>query len=71
MKTILLSILLLLSSAKSSETYVYICTGPKSECYNKTKDCRGLQNCSREIIKVSLSDAKEKYHRRSCGYCYR
>ena len=55
----------------SDDTYVYICTGPQSKCYHKNEFCRGLKSCSKEIKKVTLTEAKEKYHRRACGYCYK
>ena len=54
-----------------NETYVYLCMGGSSECYHKTNDCRGLKSCSKTIKKVTLKEAKEKYHRRPCGYCYK
>ena len=49
---------------------VYICTGPQSKCYHKTPTCRGLNSCSKEIIKVTKKDAIEKYGRRACQICY-
>lgn len=54
----------------ASEPTVYICTGPKSECYHKKKDCRGLKSCSKEVKAVPLSKAKE-IGRRACGYCWK
>lgn len=66
MKYLLLLALLL---ASPNESYVYICMGPRSECYHKTQSCRGLRNCSTSIKKVTVSEAKTKYHRRACGIC--
>ena len=53
----------------SSDTKVYICTGPKSECYHKTASCRGLKNCSGQIKHVTLAEA-QALHRRKCKICY-
>lgn len=52
------------------ETYVYICTGPKSERYHKTSECRGLERCSKDIKKVTLAYAEEK-GRTPCKICYK
>lgn len=70
MKTVILSLLLLASSAyEGNSTYVYICTGPKAEVYHSTPKCSGLNRCSDEVVKVSLSKAK-KMGRRACKKCY-
>lgn len=53
----------------NKRTTVYICTGPKSYRYHRTKNCRGFKNCSTEIQAVSLSYAKS-IGRTPCGYCY-
>ncbi len=77
MKTLLLTLIMLAGNVMiekpgnlASETYVYICTGPKSERYHSTKDCRGLRNCSASIEKVTLTKAKE-LGRDACGICYK
>lgn len=67
MKHIIPLILVLLVTSSSQK--VFICTGPQSECYHKSSDCRGLKKCSKSIKSVSLAEAK-KMHRRPCGYCY-
>ena len=72
MRTLFPSLLLSLALAISSlgaEQKVYICTGPKSECYHKTKTCRGLNRCSGQVKQVSLQEA-EKMGRRKCKVCY-
>ena len=51
-----------------SESYVYICNGPKSKRYHSTSQCKGLSSCSTEIEKVTLSVAKEK-GRTACQLC--
>lgn len=47
-----------LSVDNVSTSYVYVCTGPKSKRYHGNKNCRGLQNCSEEIKKVTVDKAK-------------
>lgn len=54
----------------SSDVTVYICTGPQSKKYHATKDCRGLNKCSDDIIPVSLAKAKNM-GRGPCGICYK
>lgn len=49
---------------------VYICNGGSSECYHRTADCEGLENCCSSVTKVSKEDAEKKHHRRPCHYCY-
>ena len=56
-------------NVESSDTVVWICTGPKSECYHKHFGCRGLNSCSGEIKKVTISTAQQM-HRRQCKICY-
>ena len=68
MKHFLISTLFLFLPVQQA-TYVFICTGPKSECYHKYRECKGLGRCSREIKKITLQEAKEIYHRRPCSKC--
>lgn len=49
---------------------VYICTGPQSKRYHKTRNCRGLGSCSGEIKAVTLEYAK-RIGRTKCGWCYK
>lgn len=76
MKTLLLTLILLAGNVatdttnnQANETYVYICTGPKSEKYHSSKDCRGLNRCSATIEKITLTKAKE-LGRGPCDICY-
>jgi len=62
---------LILISFQSPPTYVYICTGAKSERYHKVNTCRGLSNCSKQIIKITKEDAVKKYKRTPCKICYK
>jgi hypothetical protein len=48
---------------------VYICNSPTAYVYHSTENCRGLQNCTHQILQVSLSDAIDKYRRRACKLC--
>ena len=60
-------VMLLIGGFTLAETDVYICKGPQSKRYHLTKSCQGLKNCSTEINKVSLSEAK-KMERTLCGF---
>lgn len=53
-----------------TETYVYICTGPKATRYHSSSKCRGLSNCSDRIEKVTLTYAKSK-NRTACKLCFK
>ncbi len=48
---------------------VYICNSTTAYAYHSTSDCKGLNNCTHGVIKVSLSDATNKYGRRPCKIC--
>ena len=52
------------------EDYVYLCEGPYSKVYHKSKDCSGLSHCSTKIYKVTLAEA-QKMGRRPCKIEYR
>jgi len=54
---------------KSTSTMVYICTGSNSIRYHKTSRCRGLSNCSGDIIKISIEEASQM-GRTACKICY-
>lgn len=56
-------------SGSSTNSVVYICTGPKAETFHKHKDCHGLNKCSGTIKALSISKAKEM-GRRACKICY-
>ncbi|HLZ87140.1 MAG TPA: hypothetical protein VKQ52_07870 [Puia sp.] len=51
------------------ETYVYICNSSGAYAYHSTKSCRGLNRCSHEILKVTLSEAVNTYRRKPCKIC--
>ncbi len=52
----------------NADTSVYICVSETAKKYHYDKNCRGLNKCSHEIKKVTLSDAKGKYTRTLCGW---
>lgn len=58
-----------IETAASETTYVYICTGSYSTKYHKTSSCRGLNNCQGDIVKITKSDAENRYGRTACKIC--
>ena len=73
MKILILSFLIavsaLTSSAKIKPDSVWLCMGKYAKVYHATANCKGLRNCKGQIVKVSLSDAINKYGRRACEIC--
>lgn len=57
------------SNEVQGDGYVYICTGSGAKRYHSSSSCRGLNNCTHDIIKVSLSTAKDK-GKTPCKICY-
>ena len=54
---------------------VYICVSSTAYVYHGSSGCSGLNRCTHEIRKVSVSDAVNKYGRRACrisgcSWCY-
>lgn len=62
---LIFSTLFLLSTTQQKD--VYICKGKSSKRYHLDKYCRGLSNCSTDIYKVSLKEAK-RIGRTLCGW---
>lgn len=61
MKTLLYSSLLFcFSSSKTATTYVYYCDSPNGKKYHFTESCKGLQKCTHDIVKTTLTDAKQR-----------
>lgn len=56
-------------TTQSSEKMVYICTGPSAYRYHSRSSCRGLNRCSDDIERVTISEARD-LGRTPCGYCY-
>lgn len=65
--TILLGALaVILLTAFSNTTTVYICTGKYAKKYHYKSNCRGLSNCKGEIKSVEYSTIKNS--RSLCGW---
>ena len=47
--------------------HVYICDSKTAKKYHYKKDCRGLNACKAEIVKITLSDALDS-KRTLCGW---
>lgn len=67
MKKLLLLAAFALLTSFYSESDVYLCNTKGGKKYHFKKDCQGLRNCQGEIIKVTLTEAKEK-GKTICGY---
>ncbi len=73
MKRILLlsALAIVFSSSTAKKETVLICKGETSYAYHKDY-CEGLQNCTKEVVKVSRKEAAKKYGiAKACGYCYK
>lgn len=78
MKKLLISGLLLFftltaftpTSNVGSDNYVYVCQGPQSHKYHKTKKCKGLCKCSTELKKLDRDEAKRAGYT-ACKICYK
>ena len=57
-------------SDRGNDKVVYICKGPRSQCYHRTPNCSGLNSCSTQIYKVTEYEAVNNYGRRACKKCY-
>lgn len=77
-KTIIIMLVVLLSAIltpiiviniQRNSDKVYICTGKYSKAYHRNTYCKGLENCTGDVICVDKSDAKRK-GKHPCGYCY-
>jgi len=70
MKILIIFLSLVLAKPQINLDSVFICVSKGSIAYHQTLSCRGLRSCKHQIIKVSLSDATNKYHLRECHVCY-
>jgi len=50
------------------QTYVYICDSTGATKYHLSSNCRGLNACEHEIIKVTKDDAYDKGKKTLCGW---
>lgn len=71
-RILLLSVLaVVFNSSTVRKEMVLICKGETSYAYHKDY-CQGLQNCSKEVVKVSRKEAAKKYGiAKVCGFCYK
>lgn len=69
MRWFLIFIILLIfhTATNSQSNAVYVCNGPGSEKYHYSPKCRGLNNCSTQLEKVSISEARSRGHQ-LCGW---
>ncbi|MCB0479271.1 MAG: hypothetical protein KDC84_13975 [Crocinitomicaceae bacterium] len=67
---LLLSTQLYSSNVKNlkEDAAVYICVSSGATKYHYNRNCHGLNRCTHEIRKVSLTEARSKYKRTLCGY---
>ena len=67
---LIISICISLSFKLSDNSKVYICKSPTSYAYHKDI-CQGLEQCTHEVLCVTLEDALNKYGKKNqCKYCY-
>ena len=67
LKSSLLFVTILLFSFNTVVDHVYICDSKTAKKYHYKKDCRGLNACKAEVVKVTLADAKES-KKTLCGW---
>lgn len=58
MKSLTLSLLLLINIACSETKTVYLCNSEGAKKYHYKSSCRGLSNCQHKIIETTLEKAK-------------
>lgn len=51
----------------SNQSNVYLCDSDSAKKYHLKKDCRGLNACDHEIIRITLTEAKQK-GKTLCGW---
>lgn len=71
MKPVILLLALAYARPQTKLDSVYICVSKGAIAYHQNLSCRGLRSCKHQMIKVSLSEAINKYHLRECHICYR
>lgn len=63
-------VFMLCASFNVTTDKVYICDSSTSVAYHDSKDCKGLNRCTHEIIHIPKSSAIDKYGKRACKLCY-
>ncbi len=56
--------------AAQAENEVYICDSNTAKAYHSNQNCRGLNRCTHEVVKVIKKEAEEEYGRVKCQVCY-
>jgi hypothetical protein len=56
----LLLIFITLTSYDNKESDVYICKSKGAKKYHLKEFCRGLNACKKEVVKITLKEAKAK-----------
>ncbi len=56
--------------ASREENNVYICDSQTAKAYHASENCRGLNRCTHEVVKVTKKEAEEEYGRVKCQVCY-
>ena len=70
-KVILKALLIVgLLACHQGEPMVYVCNSKNSVAFHPSKECKGLQQCTHEIIHISKKDAVDKYGKRACKMCH-
>ncbi len=59
-----------MGSAPKFSGNVWICNGKTSKKYHSDQDCKGLRNCTHELVEVSAQEAEDEYRRRPCKLCF-
>ncbi|MBF4473061.1 hypothetical protein [Flavobacterium sp. HJJ] len=69
MKIIISSIaIILFSISQNNDKEVYICVSSTATKYHLTKTCKGLDECTHTIKKVTLKQANELGYKNLCGW---
>lgn len=56
------------SSTQVQDNKVFICNSTGATKYHLDKDCRGLNSCKSEVVKVTLSEAVKRGKKELCGW---
>ncbi|WP_314824436.1 hypothetical protein [Porphyromonas endodontalis] len=58
----------IIALAFAALSHVYICTGGSATKYHSPPNCRGLNRCKGDVIKISIKDARNQ-GRTACKIC--
>lgn len=68
MKIIFASVLFLSLFISKGTGDVYICVSKTASKYHITATCKGLKECTHEIKKVTVTEAKKLGYKNLCGW---